>query len=229
MSWTVAQIALTGAQAANFPNHKVPHWIALRNCVEGVRELLREVNEEMTAIENDRDLNPPGLARKRAGVAKAALSKLDDFIKLQVAEFEVENRIESLRQKIRTLIAQGEPKSPAEAALAGEIRAYLAKQKSPALAAIQHMADPRVVAAVLNAPSFLSGMAEEEVGKFRSAALDSTDPAQEEREVTSALAVCRTAIKAAQQMIGRRTDVRKDPDNKWRHINESAPRPNLAA
>lgn len=228
-TWTLSEIGLVGARAANFPNHKVEHWNALRACIDGIRDLLREVNDDMTKIENDSDLNPTGLARKRAEAGKAALAKFDDFTKLQVAEFQVQNRIENLRQKIRTLIAQGEPKSAVEAAMAGEIRAFLAKQQSPAMAAIQHRADPRVIAAVLNAPSFLSGMTEEEVGNFRSAALDSTDPAQEEREVSNALDVCRAAIKAGQQMIARRADIRKDPDGKWRHIGETMPRPNLAA
>src|SRR4051812_4907771 len=156
-TWITVEIALVGAQAANFPNLKVEHWIALRTCVDGVRDLMREVNDEMTKVENDRDLNPTGLARKRAEVGKAALAKFDDFTKFQVAEFQVQNRVETLRQKIRALISQGEPKSASEVAIAGEIRAFLAKQQSSPIAAIQHRADPRVIAAVLNAPSFLSG------------------------------------------------------------------------
>src|SRR5207249_54995 len=117
----------------------------------------------------------------------------------------------------------------AEATLTSEIRAYIAKQQSPAMAAIQHKNDPRVVAAVLNAPAFLSGLTDEEVGQVRSAALESTDSALEEREVSHALGVCREAVKSAQRLIARRADLRHDPDGKWRHINEPTSGISLAA
>jgi hypothetical protein len=229
MTWTLNEIAMVGAQAANFPNHKVEHWTALRTCVEGIREFLRDINGEMTAIEKDRDLNPTGLARKRAEVGKKAVAKLDDFTKLQIAEHHVENRIAAMRQKIQAQIAQGEPKTSAEAALAGEIRAYIGKQQNPAMAAVQQKNDPRVIAAILNAPAFLSGLTDEQLGTFRAAALDSSDPAQEERQVSNALDVCRAAIRAAQHMIARRADLRRDPDGAWRYIKEALPRAELAA
>jgi hypothetical protein len=73
-------------------------------------------------------------AAQRAEVAKEVIAKFDDFTKLQLAEHEVEKRFETLRGKIRALLAQGEPKTPAETTLAEKIRAFIGKQKSPALA-----------------------------------------------------------------------------------------------
>lgn len=228
-AWNDSYINVVGAQATKFPNVNVDHWNRLRTCIDGVRELLRDVNNEMNAIERDPDLKPQAIARKVTEAGKSAAAKLDNFTMLQLAEHAAETRIEKLQKGIREVLLRGEPKNPGEVAVLSEIRSHIRDQKDKAaMFAAGHRNDPRVVSAVLGAPAFLSGMTDAEVGNFRSAVLDSSDPANEQEQVERALDVCRAAIKHAQSMIKERAGIRKDPDGAWRHSSE-APRYAAAA
>jgi hypothetical protein len=212
-TWSDAQLGMIGAQAAKLPQHQVLHWMAIRAVPETVRALMREVNDQMTAIENDRDLSPDGKQHKRAELAKEALAKLEKFV--EPAERAAAKRVAGLEEKMSAHIAQGKPKDATEAQLATEIRAHIAGQESPIMAALKLKSDPKVIAAVLEAPSFLSGLSDEEASTLRAQALASSEQQREVDEITKGVGVCKSAVKSAAAMISARANVRQSALGAW--------------
>jgi hypothetical protein len=203
--WSEAQIAMIGAQASKFPSHQTLHWIALRCCVSQVREVVAEVNEKMAAIEDDKNLSAEGRRRACAELAKETLAKLQKI--LEAAEHEAARRVKRLEEQINAILAVGKPKDQTEAAIASEIRAHLARSKSPAMAALKLKTDPKVVAAVLDVPSFLSGLTEQEAATLRAEAIASTEQQKELDEIMKAVGVCKSAVKSAAGMVFARANV----------------------
>jgi hypothetical protein len=210
--WSDARIALIGAQASRFPKHEVLHWQALRSVPERARELIRAADEKMTQIENDKDLSADGVKNKRADVAREVLA-LGTL--METVESSVGPRQEKLREKVDAFLMEGAPKDPMEAQIGGEIRAHIARSESPAMTALRLKANKQAVAAVLGAPSFLSGLSEEEASAFRAQALNTNDRQIELIEIEKAVGICEAAIKSAEEMICERAKLRKRHDGTW--------------
>ena len=208
-TWTDAQLNMIGAQAIRFPDNQTLHWTAIRETPNRIRELMRDLNTEMTAVEGNPDLSVDGVNRMRAQAAKEALSKLEKVT--EPAEREATKRVEKLQEKSNAFLEQGK----AEPHIAVEIRSHLAKQKSPIMAALKQKNDPRVISAVIEAPAFLSGMTEEEASTLRANALAGTEQHKEVIEITKAIEVCRNAVKSAAAMIGVRAKMRKRHGGEW--------------
>jgi hypothetical protein len=214
--WTNNQIAMVGAQASKFPTHEVVHWQALRAVPERVRKLIRDVNEKITQVENDKNLSAEGIKHKRAAIAHEAYDELN---KLKEPAPAVSRRMETLSQKMSGVLTQGNPKDAIEGQVAGEIRAFVARQQSPVLAALKLKGDAQAVAAILGAPSFLSGLSDDEAATFRAQVLEGTEPAKEAAEIKKAIGVCSDAIKSAAAMITARANMRQRHDGTWEVLN----------
>src|SRR5262245_3417273 len=95
--WTDAQLNMIGAQAIRFPDHQTLHWTTIRETPKRIRELMRDVNERMAAIEENSDLSREGIIRMRAEVANEALAKLETVT--EPAEREATKRLAKLKEK----------------------------------------------------------------------------------------------------------------------------------
>jgi hypothetical protein len=209
--WTANQIAIVGARASKFPTHEVVHWQTLRAVPPRIRELLHVANETMAQIEVDPNLSAEGKKRKRADAARETIAQLCN--PMEPAESAAGRRIEKLRDKLDALVAEGRPKDAAEAQIAAEIRAHVARSERPAMTALKLKGNKQAVAAILEAPCFLSGLNEIEASAFRSQVLDATDQQKEMHEIENALTVCRAAIKTATTMLATRGQLRQNSLN----------------
>lgn len=220
---TDATINMVGAQSLKWPDDKAPHWNEMRRCIAFVKDHLRELDQEITAIEKDPDLNPQGMVRKRSERAREAAKKLNDLGLLHSSEVMVEQRVEAMQKKVSKLLNAGAPENAHDVLVAGEIRAYVAKldERERLMFLANNKDDMRTVAAVLNAPAFLSGLSTDDQGKFRGLVLESADPAVEQQEVERALDTCRQAVRQAQTLIAERAELRRGLDGELRHSSET--------
>jgi hypothetical protein len=99
------------------------------------------------------------MQRRRTEIAKKALGQLSDFRPFASAVKAVQENIAHLEQRLVKLPAA--PTEMPDVMLATEIRAHVARQKSPFDFAVKAVSDPRVLGALLNAPAFLAGLAPE--------------------------------------------------------------------
>lgn len=223
-NWTEAEIGIVGGLADRFSQVPVLHWAALRECIDSIRAMLRDLNVRMGDIEGNTDLSPNGRARQLTDAASSALSKLENYQPLTKAMQLAEGRITALKEKTTPL-----PKTPATAAeivIASDIRRHIAGQENPSHAAWKLSSDPRVIAAILQAPSFLSGLTDEDVANIRNAAVKAAHPDQvrEIAEIENALRVCQKAIASAQRKIAQRANMRRDADGIWRAFISAVPK-----
>jgi hypothetical protein len=210
-TWSENQIATVGSQASRFPDHQVIHWMELRAAPEKIRALVQETNVKMTGVESSRELAPEGVKNQRAQLAKTAIAELDKVI--EPAQRAAARRIEALNQKLSTAIAK-----PEDASVAAEIRRHIAGKPSPILAALALKGHAETVAAILGAPSYLSGLSEQEAATLRTQVLSSTDQHKELREIQNALNVCHQTVKSATAMILERAKMRQSHDGTWQEI-----------
>src|SRR5262249_43307382 len=108
---------------------------------------------------------------------------------------------------------------------ATEIRSLVRDQKEPERFAFEHRSDAKLVAAILAAPPFLSGLTPEAVDRIRTIALETLHPGEtkEIAELEAAEKVARQAVKLAQERVAKRAELRQDPDGAWRHTSEPSP------
>lgn len=169
----------------------------------------------MTMVETDDDLSPKGRAKLRADIANEVLAELDQFQPLSKAKNVVARRISNLKEKMVAL--PGEPTTQKDLAVAGEIRALLrAKGEDAEQFAFSHRTDPKLVAAILGAPAFLSGMSQDAVERLRAVASQALYPAEVE-EIAALEAAERVAMQAAEharERIARRAELSLEPQHK---------------
>ena len=82
---------------------KTPAWNPLRDCGEALRALLRALDDACHRAEQNADLKPEAIARRRKELGDQALSKLAAFQPLQTAERAVDQSINSLEPKMQNL------------------------------------------------------------------------------------------------------------------------------
>jgi hypothetical protein len=120
------------------------------------------------------------------------LQELDDEYMRKASNL-VERRIAKVKEKV-TLLPESPTPTGVEIALAGEIRAAVKAEKDNAEKfAFGLRADPKVMAALLSAPPFLSGLTAEGIERLRAAALESIYP--EERAEIEGRGACGVAGK----------------------------------
>ena len=155
-------------------------WDRLREAVDALRSLVRVVDDRCLQAEQNQDLSPGGVARRRTELGRQALTELASFKPFQLAEKAVSNDLALLEKGMADL-----PQPPTEVAdvmLAQEIRQYIRGQKSPIDVAMKSISDPRMLGAILGAPSFLSGLSETEIDVVRERARIALHPAQTEMQ-----------------------------------------------
>jgi hypothetical protein len=199
-SWSNSQIATVGAQTSRFPGHQVTHWMELRAVSDRVRELLKETDAKLAAIEDDRGLNPDGIKQRCAEIAKQALVDLDKLI--EPAQKAADRRLQHLNAKLASVIAKPDDQSTAR-----EIRAHIAKQASPIFAALALKGHPETVSAILGAPSYLSNISEADAATLRSQVLGSTPEQAEVNQIQAALKVVGDAVRSASSMVNARAQI----------------------
>ena len=79
-------------------------WDRLRDCVEALRAMLRILDDTCHRAEQNADLKPEAIARRRKELGDQALSKLAAFQPLQTAERAVDQSINSLEPKMQNLL-----------------------------------------------------------------------------------------------------------------------------
>jgi hypothetical protein len=222
MKWSNLEMDV-GVLSARWPKIETTYWNSLRESVDGLREMMRLLNDRMDAVEHDADLSPKGMVRLRADIARGALSELNDYVPLTKATNAVARRINALKERMTVLPAT--PTSAAEIALAAEIRAAVRAKPEPEKFAFEHRTDPKLVAAVLGAPAFLSGLTPEAVDRIRDIALRSLHPAEVEEisALEAAEMVAAQAVQHARERIAKRGEMRLDMDGIWRHTSEPSP------
>ncbi len=130
-------------------------WDRLRDCVDAMRGLARAVDNNCAEGEQDQDLSPEGIRRRRTKVGQQALAELADLKPIKLAEKAVANNLALLEERMVEM-----PKLPttfADVMLAQEIRAFARTQKSPIDFVMKSVSDRTVLSAILNAPGYLSG------------------------------------------------------------------------
>ncbi|AZO12541.1 hypothetical protein EJ074_28015 [Mesorhizobium sp. M3A.F.Ca.ET.080.04.2.1] len=196
------------------------HWEKLKKAVDAIRMLVAAVDANCKVVEQDPDLSLEGIARKRVDIARRALGELVDFAPQRSAESAVASALSLFEAGMIDL-----PKPPAglaEVALAQELRAHVRAQQNPAGFVLNHLDDARLVGAVLHAPGFLSGLADEGLNVIRDRSRSALHPEQVQlrKDAEDALEELHRAAAAARRMIVARTDTRLDGDGQVRDNRE---------
>jgi hypothetical protein len=215
MKFTEAQLGMIGAQSVRWPAATAGQpWKALHHVVEQAKQLVVGIDQKVSAIEADRDLSDVGRVRKIGEEGKAHMGLLltNDFPALKVAEAEVASFLEKLEAGTLVKVAAARKAGPAttDDGIHAEIRAFLRGHEGAAMFAHRHRSDPRVFAAIAEAPAFLSGMTEEQHREFLGSAASSLYPEQtrQRAEAERALHFARLSVRQAERMIGERASGR---------------------
>lgn len=109
--------------------------------------------------------------------------------------------------------------------------AHTVNQKSPIDFAVKSTTDPRILSAILNAPSFLSGLNEAEWNLVRDRARQALHPEHTdmEKQLTQARDELRKGFDATKRVLLERCEMREDDDGQFRSVREPSPAGILAA
>jgi hypothetical protein len=196
---------------ARFPTHPVAHWQDLRAVAPRARQILKDTNAKMNSVETDRNLSPEGVKRARAEIGKAAIAQLNDLAAPSPA---VERRMKALNEKTDAALAEGSAQNSTQGQVASEIRSYVANSDAPAMTAHRLIGNKKALAAVLDAPAFLSGLNDDEHNALRSRAGASTDSGKEAQEIGKALEVNNGTVRQAVGKIAQRAHLQHH-DGDW--------------
>ena len=198
-------------------------WSRLHDCVDALQGLVRTVDLHCAEAEQNHDFSAAGITRRRVELGRQALTELANFKPLQAAEKATLDNIEYLEKKMIDLPQP--PTNVADVALAQEIRSYISKRKSPIDVAMKSVSDPRILSAILNAPSFLSGLSDAEFKVVRERARVALHPeqVQMQQQLTKARDELRAGIAAAKRMLLERCELLGD-DGQLHSIHEPLPR-----
>ena len=137
------------------------HWSGLKSAVEVARQAASKADEQFAAIDDDKSLSPKGKVNRKREVGVAALSALEKDASLSQGRAAVDQQLTRWNKELG--VAPKPPTNIAEVAQLAEIRAHIAGIKQNRVGFVmEHANDPRVVAAVLGGPPFLSGLTDTE-------------------------------------------------------------------
>ena len=156
--------------------------------------------------------------RRRTAFGIQALKELANYEPFLRAEKAVKNDMELLETKMNDLPQP--PAAIADVMLAQEIRQYIRDQKSPIDVAMKSISDPRMLGAILGAPSFLSGLSETEIDVVRDRARTAFHPAQTEmqKQLRKALDELREGVAATRRAVSERCQMRADLNDQHRAV-----------
>ena len=138
------------------------HWSALRYAVAVARKRVTKAFGEFAAIDDDKSLSREGKASKKKEVAEAAVADLERSKSLEKARASVEHQVAKWNEQLG--LTPKAPESLGDAMIHAEIRSHLAALKPPDRMAFIDAHTTEVAAAILAAPSFLSGLTLAELG-----------------------------------------------------------------
>jgi hypothetical protein len=210
MKLSPERIKMIGALSLRWPDHQgVVHWDAMRDVITECRALVSTADQRISEVTSDRDLSDTGRLRKMGAVALDTIGILEDPEMLKKAETAVARFLEQVDARKGNLPKA--PTTPADVQLHAEIRGHIAKQKGSLMFAMNHRGDPLVVAAVIHAPAFLSGMTNEEKNTFYAAAANALWPDDEKakKESADALVVTQKAVGEAVRVVAERGKLMK--------------------
>ena len=208
LRWPTANVAKTIA------------WDRLRDSVDALRGLARAVDQGCAAVEEDRDLAPGGIRRRRSTIGEKALAELTDMKLVKAAEEAVANDLALLEEKMVEM-----PKPPtnfADVMLGREIRDFVRSQKSPVDFVMKSVTDRAVLSAVLTAPAYLSGLTGAEWNAVRARAREGLYPEQTkmQQELAKAMEDVRAGVAATKRAILDRCELREDSEGKFQPNRE---------
>jgi hypothetical protein len=138
------------------------YWSALHACVDDNRAHYAKTLTSMAAIDADKTLSAVGRASKKAEIAAAAVAALEKSKKLAAARDAVARQVSSWDKQLGLTPEPSDTIS--DATVRAEIRAHVASLKPGERLAFINDHASEVAAAVLTAPSFLSGLTPAELG-----------------------------------------------------------------
>lgn len=202
-------------------------WSRLHETVDALHGLARVVDDSCYQAEQDADLSPDGIRRRRSEVGRQALTELANFKPLKTAEKATLENIELLERKMTDM-----PQPPTGAAdMPGrEIRNHIRQQKSPIDFVMKRLSNPRVLAAVLSEEAFLSGLTDAELNVVRDRARKTLHPQQADMrdKLAKALTELREGVEAARRVVLERCEMRVDDDGQFRSVRELPPHGKLS-
>jgi hypothetical protein len=167
-----------------------PTWHALHEAVNHARSHVANTFAKLSAVDSDKNLSTTGKAAAKQEIAKAALDGLKQSKKLAEAQERVAKAVAKWDEQSGL---HPESPSPEEAAIQGEIRRHIASLKENKVAFItKHVGDPRVVAAVLHGPNFLSGLSSSDIEIIKSQIIQRNAPELAERREAATKALAET-------------------------------------
>ena len=104
-------------------------WSRLHEAVDALHGLVRATDLNCSQAEQDADLSPEGITRRRTELGRQALTELANFKAFKTAEKATLNDIQFLENKMTGLPKP--PSSTSETLDAQELRGFIRQQKSP--------------------------------------------------------------------------------------------------
>ena len=180
------------------------HWSALHAAVDDARGRVTKAFAKMAAIDGDRNLSPAGRDLKKREVADAAIASFENAKALAGARDSVERQISKWDKPLG--LTPEQPCTIRDAMIPAEIRSHLAALRPGDRMAFIDAHAIAVAAAVLAAPSFLSGLtpAELSVVKQRIEARANPEIAAAKAETAKALLETEAGWRAAIRQISER-------------------------
>jgi hypothetical protein len=159
----------------------------------------------MAAIDDDKNLSAAGKESKKKGIAEAAISDFEKSKTLSAARDSVAHQITKWDEEIG--LTSKTPPTIGESVQLTEIRSYISAMKGNRVDFLaKHAGDPRVVAAVLGAPAFLSGLTDADINIVKSQVTNRLAPeiAEARAETAKALQETEAGWRAAIRQISDR-------------------------
>ena len=183
-------------------------WRHLHDAVTAIRQTVRDADLQISSEEENGDLSTMGKIRAMGNVGLALIAVLQNLPELTRAEASVTRMVEHFAKGSTMPIA---PTEVADVLMAQELRAHVAKQKKPKPIdfLLKRKNDACLVAAVMHAPAYLSGLSDEEKNLFIREAEIALFPGAsgDKNALLKALDQLRSGVKKAERMIGDRAQL----------------------
>jgi hypothetical protein len=167
---------------------------------------------KMAAVDDDETLSPAGKDLKKKEIAEAAIAGFEKSKTLAAARASVEAQTKKWDKDLGLVPEQ--PATIGAAMIQAEIRSHLAAMRAGERMSFIEAHTSDVAQAVLNAPSFLSGLTTAELGvvKQRIEARANPEIAKAKTETTRALANAEAGWRSAVRQISERAGLGKPLD-----------------
>ena len=188
-------------------------WDRLRDSVGALRGLVRVIDDNCFQAEQDTDLSSEGITRRRMVLGRQALGELEQFKPFIAAERATRENIDYLEKKMTDLPQA--PSAIADVMMAQEIRQFIRSQNSPVDVAFKAISNPRILAAVLTAPPFLSGLTDTHLNVLHQQARTALHPEQTQmqQQLSKALDDVREGIEATKRLVAKRCQLNAVADD----------------